>query len=164
MHKDIKTLIQVLELIARVLEWVVNKSGLIDTKLQPLFVKSLPQVKTQLSLATAQLRSIASKDNPLYKDLQTYGLTGDPLKLKTTVGKSVLKEVSDSFVTSDKGPRIPGFKIKRPLEWFNSILGSLALVFPPLEAVKEYKENVELAIKERESKPEWGYKRIFDLR
>ena len=28
MHKDIKTLIQVLELIARVLEWVVNKSGL----------------------------------------------------------------------------------------------------------------------------------------
>ena len=27
-HKDIKTLIQVLELIARVLEWVVNKSGL----------------------------------------------------------------------------------------------------------------------------------------
>ena len=163
MHKDIKTLIQVLASIARILEWIVNKSGLIDPKLQPLFVKVLPEVKTQLSLATAQLRSIGSKDNPVYKDLQAYGLTGDPLKLKTGVGKSVLKEVSDSVVKSDKGPRILGIKIKRPLEWFNSILGSLALVFPPLEAVKEYKESVELAVKERESKPEWGYKRIFDL-
>ena len=164
MDEDIKTLTEILESIKNILTWIVRDSGLIDSPLRALFLQVLTDTQQKLDSVTKELRAIPSEGDPRYKRLQEGGLTDGPLTMKAAVGRKVLREVSNSVVQSPEGPRILGIKLKKPLAWINSILGTLAHVFPILEAVKEYKEHVELAVEERQSEPAWGYKPIFDLK
>lgn len=164
METDIKILVEILNSIANLLAWIVRESGLIKEEFRPLLSESLGEMEERINSAIDQLNAVESENDRIYEELRVCGLTGRSLAMKREVGRSLYRGVVESAVHTPEGPRILGFKLKFPLKWINSILGSLAKVFPPLEAVKEYKEHVELTIEEKQSEPAWGYKPIFDLR
>jgi hypothetical protein len=163
METDIKNLVEILNSIAKLLAWIVRESGLIKEEFRPLLLNSLGDMEERINSARNKLNAVKSPADPIYEKLKDCGLTGSSLAMKRAVGRSLYQEVADSAVHTPEGPRILGFKLKFPLKWINSILGSLAKVFPPLEAVKEYKEHVDLMVEEKQSEPAWGYKPIFDL-
>jgi hypothetical protein len=163
MDTDIRTLINILEAIARILTWIVGESGLMEENLQELFAATIDDTQGRISSVINRLRSIESREDPIFIELSEYGLTGSTLAMKVEVGRAVMSDLTNSVQQTGAGPTILGFKLKRPLKWINSILKSLAKVFPPLEAVAEYKEHVELAVKERESEPAWNNRQIFNL-
>lgn len=118
---------------------------------QPLW----PAIAERFEAARATLTDWkpGSLRDPLQERLALAGLTGETLKVKalrlnayTNVFRQSLGELS----IIDPQPRPAGFFEKMKDLVFgtlNTLLGSLAKAFPPLEAVQEYKEHVELAIK-----------------
>lgn len=92
----------------------------------------------------------------LGRQLALAGLSGDMLSLKAERLASytnVLREALGEQSITNPRPRRRGVIAKiRDLVFgaMNSILGSLSKAFPVLEAVKEYKEHVELSVKAME--------------
>jgi hypothetical protein len=161
METDIRTLIQMLQTISALLRWIVRESGLIRPEIRGLQDELLGDVSEVINIVIKQLRSVGSEDDPIYRRLRICGLTGKSLAMKFEVGRVLFRDLNESAVETPAGFKIFGHKLKFPLKWANAILDSLAKVFPPLEAVKEFKDHVELTVEEIESEPTWGYKPIF---
>ena len=153
-------LIDLLQAIKSLLGWIVRDSALIKEEFRGRFMDVLEEMQQRIDSVIDRLDSVEPGD-PIHEELRVCGLTGNSLKMKTEVGRALFKELDESAVETPSGLTIFGRKLKFPLKWVNTILGSLAKVFPPLEAVKEYKEHVELTVEEKQSDPTWGYKPIF---
>jgi hypothetical protein len=77
--------------------------------------------------------------NSRWVQLDEHGLTGDELRLKRR-----------GFVGSmfSWGHRINRPWVRSVLRWANTLLGSLAAVFPPAASIKEFKESLENLIED----------------
>jgi hypothetical protein len=160
MNTEMGMLIELLEAIKNLLTWIVRDSGLIREEFRGRFMELLAEIQQRIDAVIERLNSVERGD-PVYEELRVCGLTGNSLRMKAGVGRVLFKELDDSAEQTSAGLRIFGRNLKFPLKWVNSLLGSLAKVFPPLEAVKEFKEHVELTLEEKQSDPTWGYDPIF---
>jgi hypothetical protein len=154
--QSVSTLIDLLKSVDAVLTWIVRESGLQSETLQPLFEAVLEDIQARIAEAIRRLESITHEDDRLYRDLQYYGLTGASLEMKAALGR----ELGDSVVASateavepSSAPKILGISLAPFLKWVNLLLGSLSKALPVLEAVKEYKEGVELTVEHQRSAP-----------
>ena len=163
MKEDIATLIQMLYFIRDFLIWLVTQTHLIDEEIRSQFEKPLEDMTVRIVRAIERLDTVKSKEDETYVQLDQAGLTGASLRMKAAMGRRVWTRATGSMAESEGGVQIFGFTLKQPMKWINTILGSLAKVFPLLEAVQEYKDHLELAVDERKQEPNWGYKPIFNL-
>jgi hypothetical protein len=82
--------------------------------------------------------------------LAEVGLAGSHLQLK--------EKVLDWIVT------VTGAHLRHVLKWMNSFLGSLTIVFPQLELVKECKEHLEIVVAHQHRAVPGVPNRIFEAR
>ena len=105
-------------------------------------------VQPKLSTARSSLEVTAATN--IIPELQDAGLLGDELVFKLSVFNHAHDEFRDlkakpPIQSTDKPPWWKRW-FKRALKAGDVLLGSLAKVLPPLEAVKEYKESVEVGV------------------
>jgi hypothetical protein len=105
---------------------VFERKRLFRTEFRDYFPGPWEEVDGLLSRATNALE----RDDFNWEYVEGAGLVRDSLKFKRNMLTAAIKQGV----------------VARTLKIINSILGSLATVFPFLEAVKEYKEHVEAAI------------------
>jgi hypothetical protein len=88
--------------------------------------------------------------NSLWMTLDAHGLTGDELRLKRRgfVGRMFAW-----------GHRINRPWVRSVLRWANTLLGSLADVFPPAAPIKEFKESLENLIEDSMADDRQGRRR-----
>ena len=124
---DKRILITILTDIGEQLRIIVfERRDLFRKEFQPYFPGPWRDVEQRIARATNSLEN----NDFNWEYLEGAGLVRDPLRFKRDMLTETIKE------------RV----VARLLKVINSILGSLASVFPFLEAVKEYKEHVEAAI------------------
>jgi len=105
---------------------VFQRRELFRTEFRPYFPGPWPDVEGRLTRTVNSLE----RDDFNWEYVEGAGLVRDSLQFKRNMLTEAIKEGV----------------VARLLKIINSILGSLASVFPFLEAVKEYKEHVEAAI------------------
>ena len=146
-QQDLTALTNLLLAIGRFLRWLVTDSPFVPQDIRPEFRDVLPLVGRRLETAGNELGTIEDTDSPLWRRLDDAGLVGVPLRMKLAVWRRTTAAVSAV-------PRAPGGFVGRALrplmKLINSILGSLASVFPLLELAKEYKDGVELVIEHQQ--------------
>ena len=149
-HDDVRRLIDLLAYISGLLHWIVEESDLIpEPDLRGRFRDGLPEVRQRIELVRDELGSVF-EGSSRWQQLTAVGLTGPQLTMKV----SVL-----DWLVSKAAP------LKPILSWINSFLGSLSKVFPGLDIVQEYKEQVELVVEHQHCDgPTPGVKPILDLR
>ena len=144
---DLTALTNLLLAIGGFLQWIVTDSPFVPQDLRPGFREVLPIVNSRLETAGNELGTIIDTGNPLWQRLDDAGLVGVPLRLKLAIWRRTTATVSAP-------PPAPGGFVGRALrplmKLINSILGSLASVFPLLELAKEYKDGVELVIEHQQ--------------
>jgi hypothetical protein len=159
--RDLQSVTNVLKSIDAFYSWLIRQSSFVPADLRTRFVDVLPVVHDRLMGAIRQLDQIDGTNHPLWKSLDDAGLVGSPLHLKLAIGQKVAREASKRPARGKTG--IMGKVLQPIFGWINTFLGSLAIVIPPLELAKEYKEGVELVIDhQQEGKPIPG--RILNLR
>ncbi len=144
-HHDIDEIAEVLRFLESFFGYLVHESGVIQIEFRDQFSGVLEIVLVRLQKASGDLKEIEDDDNEVWKGLDNAGLTGPPLQLKLTLGRSMFNQTQPQT----PGPAPRGFKAKllEPFfRWTNSFLGSLARAVPGLELVKEYKDGVEMAL------------------
>jgi len=153
-REDLKLLQSLILAIRRFLSWVVLDSRAIPEDMRTAFNAVLWVAIARLENAVMALGQINDTDSDSWKKLDDAGLIGEALRLKGDLWKLVTTGASAQLSPSARSSRVPTGRVKgfldRVLEpvfkLINSILGSLAGAFPPLELVKEYKDGVELAV------------------
>jgi hypothetical protein len=90
----------------------------------------------------AQLILSLDGTNIPWPDLDNHGLTGPELRLKRRGWRARIFAF---------GRRINRRWVRSALRWADMLLDSLALVFPPAGAIKEFKEGLENLIEEAEA-------------
>lgn len=107
-------------------------------------------VRPKFPMLVKQLETTAASN--VIPALKTAGLLGDELIFKLSIFDHARDELRDSLASRTEAPRegllkrgwrALGKLWKRALEAGDVILGSLASVLPPAEAIKEYKEAAE---------------------
>ena len=116
----------------------VLKKFVMDEEFWALVLGAWEDVRTNLREVQEKLQALSSN---VWHELELYGLTGIQLKLKL--------EMFDRLLNDFKNTRAQRY-LWRLLGMINSLLDSLASVFPPIEAVSEFKETLEQIIKMRE--------------
>jgi hypothetical protein len=124
-----------LEAIRRLLHWAVFERR--GTREEPLitlrlFERTWADVQRRIGEASNALDGIKTPGSPEWRRLVDAGLTDDHLDMKIGVL---------TWLTSGRTA-----SVKRLLDWANTFLGSLAPILPVLEAVKEWKDGVELVV------------------
>lgn len=95
-------------------------------------------------------RETTTARNSRWLTLSEHGLTGDELRLKR---RGFVRRM---FAW---GHRINRPWVRSVLRWANTLLGSLAAVFPPAAAIKEFKESLENLIEDSEADDRQGRRR-----
>ena len=97
------------------------------------------RIQNRFSELIAGLDTLATAQDPRWAELDNHGLTGDELRLKRRgfVGRMFAW-----------GRRINRGWVRSVLRWADTLLGSLAAVFPPAGAIKEFKESLENLIED----------------
>lgn len=95
------------------------------------FASFFPGPWRQVAGSFERARTMIQKDEVDWQYIEGVGMTGDWLRWKKRFFDETVKEGG----------------VSRFLKVANSILGSLAKAIAPLEIVKEYKENVEAALR-----------------
>jgi hypothetical protein len=95
------------------------------------FMEFFPGPWDQVAAHFKQSRAMIERDDINWEYVEGIGMTGRMLEWKKRFFDETLKQGVNS----------------RFFDVANSILGSLSKAIPPLEAVKEYKEHVEAAMK-----------------
>ena len=132
-EKDRKILLEILINIEGRLNLIVHQG--LDTPGSPQFrrefIEFFPGPWDQVTAHFNRSRQMIEKDEVNWEYVEELGMTGRMLEWKKRFFDETLKQnVASRF-----------FDVS------NSILGSLSKAIPPLEAVKEYKEHVEAAMK-----------------
>jgi hypothetical protein len=139
-EEDIKRLVMLIKVTDRLLHWTVRVAlSRADTfAIMFEFGEQLQTMSARLEQAAEEVSEIRSTDDEGWRRLEIVGLTGESLSPKERILRFLLDRVT----------------ILPPvLEWANSFLGSLAVVVPPVEAVKEFKEGLEMVVKHQHGLP-----------
>jgi len=132
-EKDKKILLEILRNIEVRLSVIVHQTAAErgTPQFRKEFIEFFPGPWDQVTIHFGRSRHMIERDEVDWEYIEGIGMTGRMLEWKKRFFEETLKQ----GVTS------------RFLDVANSILGSLSKAIPPLEAVKEYKEHVEAAMK-----------------
>lgn len=135
---DRERLVQLIDVIGNLLIWLLTDTQYIELERDLFRDVAFRDARDRLYQVSRWIRDIQDSSDPSWRKLNDAGLLGDSLRIKRAVGKAV----------ADRGrhERTFGGILAPLLRWMNSILGSLASVFPQIELVKELKDMAELAI------------------
>lgn len=127
------------------LTWLTIESGAVPEDLAGEFGTVLTNVAQRLQRVVDQLGAIEDTDESIWQKLDDAGLTGDALRLKLRIWE----RLANPLTTSEPPIRRRGaLRLGRVMDFVNSLLGSLATVFPPVELAREYKDGVEAVLDE----------------
>jgi hypothetical protein len=131
--EDRKIILAMLESIEAHLHALVQQLGKPDSdeRFRREFAGYFPGPWEEIKERFRDAKTAIQKSNIEYRYVEGVGMTGEMLAWKNGF-------LSDTM-------KFGG--VRRFFKVANSIIGSLAAIFPPLEAVKEYKEIVEAAIR-----------------
>jgi hypothetical protein len=151
---DIAALKNALQVIGKILEWTIRKTDLVPLSVRTQAADGLFDVIQRITIAQDNLDQVKNVEDPKWVALEQVGLTGDYLKFKLAVGRELATPIT-AGPQDTEAAKASGGLFKRFFGWMNMLLGSLAKVpfLSALEAVKEFKEGVELVIEDQHTAP-----------
>lgn len=133
-REDLDDLRALIGAISRFLAWLITESGAVPRDMISVFLPVYSIVRGRLGDAIGALDGIKDTENPLWQRLDHAGLNGESLRLKLAIWQRLAGETSPPPRTA---PTRGGKLLGKVMSYVNSLLGSLATVFPAVELAKE---------------------------